>query len=346
MKQKLLLMLLFLVAMGHAQDSLSTEEQQRREKNIQAGNPFKKFGYKPKIATLSKGKYLEFHDLDSIVKIGSFSYHVKRKQITGYSVQETKFSEATLRPEIISRWFSPDPLSDEFTSWTPYHFVHNNPINLIDPDGRAAMPPDDYLIKQNGSIEVTRTNDTFDTFSIENSKGESEFIGQFGKNENNLIQLPSQFNKETSESSFGFKVKEGNEYRSFIKGEALASLIGALSVTNTKDLGIVGFSLSDGSSPAPSKSHINGKNGDLRYLRTDKSGGTLFINQNPGLLDEPRQNSFNNALYKYGYTDLIGYKYQTNGQMKLLNHTRHLENHQHHLHLQGYNPNLKTKKNE
>lgn len=139
MKQKLLLMLLFVVAMGHAQDSLSTEEQQRREKNIQAGNPFKKFGYKPKIATLSKGKYLEFHDLDSIVKIGSFSFHVKKKQITGYSVQETKTSEATLKPEIISRWFSPDPLSDEFPSWSPYHFVHNNPINLIDPDGRAAL---------------------------------------------------------------------------------------------------------------------------------------------------------------------------------------------------------------
>ena len=117
---------------------------------------------------MSKGKYLEFHDLDSIVKIGSFSFHVKKKQITGYSVQETKFSEATLRPEIISRWFSPDPLSDEFTSWTPYHFVHNNPINLIDPDGRAAMPPDDiFNNSQTNQLSVIKTNDSFDRIIID-----------------------------------------------------------------------------------------------------------------------------------------------------------------------------------
>tara|TARA_Y100001968_G_scaffold323739_1_gene361905 strand:- start:3656 stop:3874 length:219 start_codon:yes stop_codon:yes gene_type:complete len=42
-----------------------------------------------KISTLSKGKYLEFHDLDSIVQIGSFTFHVKKKVVTGYIVKET-----------------------------------------------------------------------------------------------------------------------------------------------------------------------------------------------------------------------------------------------------------------
>lgn len=142
MKHLLSILFLFVFGLGFAQtkDSLSLEEQQRREKNIQAGNPFKKFGYTPKIHTLSKGKYLEFHDLDSIVKIGSFSYHVKNKTITGYIQHETKYSEATLRPEIVSRWFSPDPLSDEFPSWSPYNFVQNNPINLVDIDGLYPRP--------------------------------------------------------------------------------------------------------------------------------------------------------------------------------------------------------------
>ncbi|WP_024770720.1 RHS repeat domain-containing protein [Aquimarina macrocephali] len=41
----------------------------------------------------------------------------------------------------IGRWMSPDPLSEEFSSWSPYNSMMNNPINLIDPDGRAAFSP-------------------------------------------------------------------------------------------------------------------------------------------------------------------------------------------------------------
>lgn len=34
-------------------------------------------------------------------------------------------------------WLSVEPLADDFPSWTPYHFVHGNPTNMIDPDGRS-----------------------------------------------------------------------------------------------------------------------------------------------------------------------------------------------------------------
>lgn len=157
MKKLLSILFLFSFCFGFAQtkDSLSVEERQRREKNIQAGNPFKKFGYKPKIHTLSKGKYLEFHDLDSIVKIGSFTYHVKNKSTIGYSQEETKYSEATLRPEIVSRWFSPDPLSEEFPSWSPYNFTMNNPIRFVDPDGRA---PKDIIDKNGNKLDISISN--------------------------------------------------------------------------------------------------------------------------------------------------------------------------------------------
>ncbi|WCM41744.1 DUF4347 domain-containing protein [Flavobacterium sp. CBA20B-1] len=39
----------------------------------------------------------------------------------------------------ISIFVSVDPLAEDFVGWTPYHYVHNNPINLIDPTGMSAV---------------------------------------------------------------------------------------------------------------------------------------------------------------------------------------------------------------
>ena len=134
----LLLLVLFSFSFSYSQEKeLSKEEKAKRQRNIDAVNPFARFGYKPKIGTLSKGKYLEIQKIDSVVQIGSYRFNQITGKITGFVQQDTMYSEATLRPEIVSRWFNPDPLSDEFPSWSPYNFTNDNPIFFIDPTGLA-----------------------------------------------------------------------------------------------------------------------------------------------------------------------------------------------------------------
>lgn len=144
-----LLVILFSVNASIAQQKLSKEERERREKNIQAGNPFVQFGYKAKIATLSKGKYLEFHDQDSVVTIGTVRLHVNKKQIVGTFIQDSLNPDAQPIGDRAARWISIDPLSEEFTEWSPYNMCFNNPVKYIDPDGRGPL---DWFKNQAGKV--------------------------------------------------------------------------------------------------------------------------------------------------------------------------------------------------
>lgn len=151
-----LLLCFFTFGVLSAQEELTKEEQERREKNIQAGNPFAKFGYKAKVATLSKGKYLEVHDLDSIVTIGSIRFHVDKKEIVGNIVIDTTDMYARPIGDTPSRWLSPDPLSEEFSEWSPYTMSFDNPIRYVDPDGMA--PTDIVILGKNNSSITVKTN--------------------------------------------------------------------------------------------------------------------------------------------------------------------------------------------
>ncbi|MFM7017594.1 hypothetical protein [Flavobacterium sp.] len=123
-----------------AQVKLTKEEKARREKNIKAGNPFVKYGCKAPVATLSIGKYLEVHDLDSIVIIGSTRWQVDKKIIVGEIKIDSLNADAQPLGDAAGIWMSPDPLSEEYPNWSPYSYTMDNPINLIDPDGRDIEP--------------------------------------------------------------------------------------------------------------------------------------------------------------------------------------------------------------
>ena len=80
-------------------------------------NPFAKFGYTPKIATLSNGKYIESFDDDTIVQIGTVLYNTKRKQIVQLFVEEDTSEYRMPSPDLVSIWISPDQLFEERPEW-------------------------------------------------------------------------------------------------------------------------------------------------------------------------------------------------------------------------------------
>lgn len=72
----------------------------------------------------------------------------------------------------IGRFTGVDPLADIAPDRTPYHFVSNNPINRIDPDGLT-----DYTVnKKTGEItQVGEMNDDPDQILKTNRKGEVKY---------------------------------------------------------------------------------------------------------------------------------------------------------------------------
>ncbi|MFP3590571.1 hypothetical protein [Chryseobacterium sp. SIMBA_038] len=134
--------------------------------------------------------------------------------------------------------------------------------------------------------------------------------------------------------------------RTYVNEKTLASFLGAMLDVNYLDISCNGFSHSDGSS-RPSVSHINGNNGDFKYLRKDKKlmfgdGTSLDISKNPDMLDDVRQNLWIDALYKFGWKSMLGWTYRRNGKTNHLHHLpKNTDDHNHHLHLQGYKPNFK-----
>ena len=252
------------------------------------------------------------------------------------SLQQTQMDIAIATTDDVSKWLSPDPLSDKYPEISPYAYCHWNPVKYIDPDGR-----DIYTInEETGTIEQVRTEGDNHSYYLTNGTSTS-FVGSFQQNENGLVPLSGNvaFNN-TSGKACGFSVKEGNESRSYISPNALASLIGAVGSLGYTDVAVIGFSLCNGASPSPSISHKNGNVGDLRYLRADGvSAPTLVKGSN---FDFRRNKAMTAALSKFGWTDMISER--VGGY--LLPHTSAASergirtNHSNHLHIQGYHPSI------
>lgn len=155
----------------------------------------------------------------------------------------------------------------------------------------------------------------------------------------NLNEVTQEYSKLGL--TYRFNVDSNDDDRFFMNRDTLASFFGALFEVGFKDISCNGFSTMYGESGG-SKSHFNGYHGDFKFLRFDEelfkgNGTSLSIRDYPELFDPKRQNQWNDALYKFGWTNMLGWSYTIDGVKKFPNHiTKETENHWHHLHVQFY----------
>jgi RHS repeat-associated protein len=73
-----------------------------------------------------------------------YGYQGKEKETEMYgNANGYDFGARILDPRV-GRWLSMDPLKDTFPSESPYNAMGNNPVNMVDPDGRSAVESVDF----------------------------------------------------------------------------------------------------------------------------------------------------------------------------------------------------------
>ena len=94
-----------------------------------AGRPYQYFAYMP-----FGEQYVEQHAANGFY---SSPFRFNGKEYDEYTGQY--YYGARFHDPLLGLWLSPDPMFEVTPYLTPYHFVEDNPINLIDPNGLLAV---------------------------------------------------------------------------------------------------------------------------------------------------------------------------------------------------------------
>lgn len=251
----------------------------------------------------------------------------------------------------------PKPVTEESHTAT-----NGRPITTVITD-KAASDTTRYHIYHNGKIKRQNAAATgyaefiyYDENGGKHNLGKSAYKpGQRWKSKGNkdgdnkvyLIDIRKFLSYSKDKVKYKMiKNSEGN-FRYFLSGLALAAYLGTLCKLGYEDISFNGFSTSNGD-PGESSSHINGLVGDMRYLRKDFKASAVTVFDK--VYSHERSLKLVETLYNFGFgrTRNMYTERYTKPELNLkdyeLPHCEHYRKgtvrHHHHLHIQGFRPNL------
>ncbi len=81
----------------------------------------------------------------------------------------------------MSLFISVDQKSEDYPGWMPYHYVHQNPINMVDPTGMSAEPPVkglQYFRDDTGEYFWNKEKDKYEHY-VNDKDGSKSFKGYY-----------------------------------------------------------------------------------------------------------------------------------------------------------------------
>ncbi|UKB80520.1 RHS repeat-associated core domain-containing protein [Chryseobacterium sp. MEBOG07] len=122
----------------------------------------------------NNGSYLSQYGIKN-----TYKYNGKELQETGMY----DYGARNYMPDL-GRWGVIDPLSEKYQSFSPFNYTLNNPLNLIDPDGRSVYPPRrglNYYVDGDGIFRWNQGMDKYEHYANtpENPSVSNGFLGYY-----------------------------------------------------------------------------------------------------------------------------------------------------------------------
>ena len=178
-----------------------------------------------------------------------YKFNGKEKdQETGYNYYGARYLNNEL-----SIWLSVDPMSDKYPHLTSYNYCANNPVMLVDPDGRMASKPSTHIDQDGNVVAVFNDGDNG--------------VYQHGRNADGSTVTESQLSRRAETqgtSSGGTKVGETAHWDEFVSPET------GKTMTNYK------LQLGKSFDPIISNMHSKAEDMDLIDISMASKGGGLF----------------------------------------------------------------------